>query len=156
MTGELPERAWGDTVLRMFPLNARRVLRWFAVALWVVGGLGCVDPTDPDGGRDVFIVSVDAEVAAVGTVVRIYGRGLGAGAVVSDEADVVAGGITEDNCSVASDGDAVLFDGVSAEICFRADDRLDVRVPALSAGPHFVVVRSGGLTSNAVTVYVTQ
>ena len=110
----------------------------------------------PEGGRAVFLVGTDAEITPVGGTLRLYGHGLSAPDVQVDQDEIGVSDVDDSLCTLPVDADAVLIDGISAEVCYRAYDRLDIRMPNIEAGAHYLVVRSGGQQSNALVVYVSH
>lgn len=130
-------------------------------SLWLVASAfsllqGCTDAVPADG-RPVFLVASDLEVVPIGGTLRLYGSGLAAVADSElDQNEIPTPDVDITDCRLPESANEVLFDGTAAEVCYRATDRIDLRVPVVSPGAHYVVVRSGGQLSNAIVVYVTQ
>ena len=113
---------------------------------------GCSDGLQ-DVDREVYIVAVEPKVFITGDSVIIYGRGLGGSAaadVRDDETQPVA--LDGSQCRLPPIEDAVLIGGIEADVCYRDYGRIDIRVPELPPGPHYLVIRSAGRLSNAFSV----
>ena len=154
----LPHATHSDTVTAMDIQILARLLRQFCICGALLGLLfsGCVDAVPADG-RAVFLVGSEPELAPTGGILRLYGHGLAASPdPISEQDELDQADVDTSNCEFPDEANAVLFDGIASEICYRAFDRIDVRVPVVSPGAHYVVVRSGGQLSNALVVYVTQ
>ena len=147
-----------DTVTEMDIQILARLLRQFCMCGALLGLLisGCVDAVPADG-RGVFLVGMEPELAPTGGILRLYGHGLATSPdPIAQQDELDRADVDSSNCQFPDEANAVLFDGTESEVCYRAFDRIDVRVPVVSPGAHYVVVRSGGQLSNALVVYVAQ
>ncbi len=113
---------------------------------------GCSDGLQ-DVDREVYIVAVEPKVFITGDSVIIYGRGLGGSNVTdgrNDETQPVV--LDGSQCRLPPIEDSVLIGGIEADVCYRDYGRIDIRVPELPPGPHYLVIRSAGRLSNAFSV----
>ena len=131
--------------------------QFVVLVLFAYATSACTDHAAADD-RDVFIVSAEPQVISAGATLIIYGRGLGLG--TSNASDLLAEESREmvpvGSCQLAAASDEVLVGGVPASVCYRADDRIDIRIPDIPSGPRLLVVRANGYLSNAVVIHVTR
>lgn len=97
--------------------------------------------------RPVWISDVTPRVAAPGDVLHVRGSGLAGGGVMAGKPADAGGVLLEGTI-------AVLVGGQPSVVLYRADDRIDLRVPEVPGGAAYVVVWTGGTASNAFPIHV--
>lgn len=111
----------------------------------------------------MWIAGVDAPMTTAQARITLTGRGflLPSPVVQTSDAErvdvpVVAEGEEPEEPTLTEGEDAVVVGGIPARIYLRRDERIDLEVPRLSAGPHLIVVWSGGTASNAFPIRVLE
>ncbi len=131
-------------------------LRLCLCAALALIGLGC----SSESVRTVWIADAHTETggtASPGMRVQLVGKGFGHVQVLEDscrlEALADAGGQPAQPLPFPH---AVTLGDVAAPVFSRRDDCLVLEVPEVQPGPHFIVVWTGGVASNAFPITVAE
>ena len=111
----------------------------------------------------MWIAAVDAPITTPRARITLTGKGFLLPSPVADAADAertdtAAAPETDEPAEpILYEGeDAVTVGGIPARVHLRRDDRIDLEVPRLDAGPHLIVVWSGGTASNAFPIRILE
>lgn len=105
--------------------------------------------------RPVWIASATPNPVPVGAVIVVEGKGFGRAAIEATEGEAAVEG--EAPLAVTFEGpDAVTVGGVFALVHHRDNRRIDIEIPDLPAGTHFLVIWTSGTASNAYPITVLE